>query len=188
MWTCASKGSALRMFFDGWAPEPSAPMRLVDMSSTCRLVPFRRSAAMRYWQPWWKSGALEHRPKTSADLRCTALVALESFQPDAVSFNSAVAACEEASQWSCALELMGPDQPLGSLWQPLAACETLRISTACAMSACEKAQHWREVLQLHGPVESANVLAWNAYVGCQPWQMVLPSLEDMRRRQALERG
>ena len=100
-----------------------------------------------------------------------ALVALESFQAaqkaDAVSFNSALAACEESSQWRCALQLMGP---MGRREQ---------ISEACAMSACAKAQRWQKVLQLAG---NQNVLAWNAYVGCQPWQMVLPSLEAMRRR------
>ena len=77
--------------------------------------------------------------------RC--LILAESEQLDAVCLNSAMSACERATQWQIALALYRTS-PRSSLQSSNTAIQALSIAFAAPLEACAQGALWQEALQL----------------------------------------
>ncbi|CAE8605703.1 unnamed protein product, partial [Polarella glacialis] len=98
--------------------------------------------------------------------------------PDAISFNSAMAACERAAEWGAALQLLA-ETP----WPDL-------VAHNISISACEKGSQWRLSLQLlsslRGRLLAPDLVSYNATIsGCERarrWERAAVLLQEMQQR------
>eukprot|EP00959_Pyramimonas_sp_CCMP1952_P443997 9295455-Pyramimonas_sp.AAC.1 len=70
-------------------------------------------------------------------------------EPDVVSYNAGISACEKAGQWEQALLLLGELQE--------ARIDPTVISCSAGISACEKRGQWQHALSVLGGLWDASV-------------------------------
>ena len=99
--------------------------------------------------------------------------------PDVITYNAAISACEKGRQWKRALELLEEMANRG--------LEPNVITYSAAISACEKGGQWKRALKLLEEMKSRsiepNVISYNAAVSaCEKggqWERALELLEEM---------
>ena len=102
--------------------------------------------------------------------------------PDVITYNAAISACEKGWQWERALELLEEMKSSG--------IEPDVISYSAAISACEKGGQWERALELLEEMKSRgiepNVISYNAAISaCEKggqWERALELLEEMKSR------
>ena len=88
----------------------------------------------------------------------------QGLEPNVITYNAAISACEKGSQWQQALELLAEMQAQG--------LEPNVISYSAAMSACEKGSQWQQALELLAEMQAQalepNVITYNVHAGGGP--------------------
>ncbi|CAK0853897.1 unnamed protein product [Prorocentrum cordatum] len=100
-------------------------------------------------------------------------------EPDVISYNAGISACEKGEQWQRALAL------LSEMWE--AKLEPDVISYSAGISACEKGEQWQRALALLSEMWEAklepNVISYSAGISAcekgEQWQRALALLSEM---------